>query len=63
MKYLIIECEELHDQFECEANRTPVCMTDDFYKFNKIGYEIYKLCDDGTFKLIKHYSKEIKKDF
>lgn len=51
-------CEELYDQFECEANRTPIYMTDDFYKFNKFGYEIYELCDDGTFKLIKHYSKE-----
>lgn len=57
MKYLIIECEELGDQWECDANRTPVCITDDFDKYNQYGYEIYKICDNETFELIKNYEE------
>ena len=54
-KYLIVKCEELGDQWECDADRTPVCMTDDYEKFNKWGYEIYELLPHGGFKLVKEY--------
>ena len=57
MKYLIIKCTALNDQWECDADRTPVCITDDFNKYNQYGYEIYKICDDGTFKLMKEYEE------
>ena len=56
MKYLIIECTELGDQWECDADRTPICITDDFNKFNEYGYEIYKILDNGSFKLVKKYT-------
>lgn len=56
MKYLIIKCVELEDQFECDADRTPICITDNFNKFNKYGYEIYMIHANGTLNLIKHYN-------
>ncbi len=56
MKYLIVECEELHDQYECEANRIPLCMTDDISKYeHEFGYEIYEVKNDGTFSLVKSF--------
>lgn len=58
MKYLIIKCKELGDQWECDADRTPICITDDFDKFYQFGYEIYEILDNGTFKLIKEYEEE-----
>lgn len=53
-KYLIIKCEELGDQWECDADRTPVCMTNDYSKYGW-GYEVHELQADGTFKLVKDY--------
>ena len=55
MKYLIIKCSELSDQYECDADRTPVCLTDDFEKYDKYGYEIYEITSENTFELIKAY--------
>lgn len=55
MKYLIVKCRELNDQYECDADRTPICLTDDFKKFDKYGYEIYEITSENTFKLIKEY--------
>ena len=54
MKYLIVKCEALNDQFECDANRTPICLTDDKSKYG-YGFEIYELQENNTFKLIKEY--------
>lgn len=55
-KYLIVKCEPLGDQFECDANRTPICMVDD-YKIFKADYdfEVYELGVDGGFSLVKEY--------
>ena len=53
-KYLIIECEELSDQFECDADRTPVCMTDDYSTYG-LGYEVYELTPENEFRCIKEY--------
>ena len=55
MKYLVVECTELGDQWECDADRTPICLTDDYSKYNKMGYEIYEVKSDGTFELIRNY--------
>lgn len=54
-KYLIIKCDELGDQWECDANRTPVCLTDNYDKYNKRGYEVYQIKTNGTFELIRNY--------
>lgn len=63
MKYLIIKCEELGDQWECDANREPVCITDNFDKYNQYGYEVYEILDDGTFELIKNYEESDEEGF
>jgi hypothetical protein len=57
MKYLVVKCNELDDQWECDADREPVCLTDDFEKFNKYGYEIYEITSENTFELIKRYEE------
>lgn len=55
MKYLVVKCTELNDQHECDADREPICLTDDCEKFNKYGYEIYEITSNNTFKLVKEY--------
>lgn len=55
-KYLIVKCRELRDQYECDADRQIVGMTNDIGEYNSCEdyyYEIYELQKDGTFKLIK----------
>lgn len=55
-KYLIVECKELNDPYECDADRTPLGMTADISIWQQVyGYEIYVLKTDGRFKLIKDY--------
>ena len=58
MKYLIIKCEEIFNPNECECDvkRTPICVTDNCLQYNCYGYEIYKICPDGSLKLIKDYT-------
>lgn len=55
MMYLIVECRALNDQFECDADRTPICVTEDYSKYNKYGYEVYEIKEDGSLKLIRDY--------
>lgn len=59
-KYLIIECKELDDQYECDAYRKPVCLTDDISQFG-YGYEIYEITQDGKLKFVKDYYTGIEK--
>lgn len=55
-KYLIVKCEPLGDQFECDANRTPLCMVDDYKTFKAdYDFEVYELGADGVFSLVKEY--------
>lgn len=55
-KYLVIKCEELGDQWECDADRTPICVTNDYDKYNKLGYEIYEITTEGNLNLIRGYN-------
>lgn len=61
MKYLIMRCEELNDQYETDACRWPITMTDDWMDwYNKTNptylFEVYKYDDEeGEFTLIKEY--------
>jgi hypothetical protein len=45
LKYLIVKCRILSDQFECEADKTPLFLTDDWKRdYPKKGYyEVYEL--------------------
>ena len=56
MKYWIVKCEPLSDGWECDANRIPLCVTDnlDEYK-DKWGYEIYEIRSDGRTILIQDW--------
>lgn len=56
-KYLIVECVELGDQWECDADRTPICVVDDYSKYSDGGYDIYKINSDGSLTLIQDYTK------
>ena len=59
MKYLIVKCVELGDQWECDANRFPLCLVNNYAKYNKYGYEIYKIIyPEGKLKRIKNYESE-----
>ena len=55
MKYLVIKCEELSDQWECDADRVPVYVGDNIKKYQNPGYEIYKINIDGTLEKIQDY--------
>lgn len=55
-KYLVVKCDELGDQWECDADRQPICLVEDYGKYDVMGYEIYEIQEDGTFELIRHYN-------
>ena len=61
-KYLIVKCTELGDQFECDANREPMFLVDDWKDwFNKnhptYQFEVYKFVDDNEATLEKTYDE------
>ena len=49
MKYLVVECIEVFDEWE----KTPICVTEDYSEYDKYGYEIYEIYDDGSLELIR----------
>lgn len=55
MKYLIIQCDELLDQYECDADRKPICITDNIDIWKAYGYEIFEILENGTFHIIQNY--------
>lgn len=56
MKYLIVKCEPLSDGWECDANRTPLYVTDNLDEYKgKWGYEIYEIRSDGRTTLIQDW--------
>ena len=62
-QFLIIKCEELSDQFECDACREPLCIVgiQEIKDFKRGSFEIYEIYDDGHLKLIKEYYKDFEK--
>lgn len=66
MRYLIMKCEELGDQWECDAARSPITMTDnwkDWYDKTHPDYwfEVYKYDEqEGEFTLIKEYEDTVE---
>ena len=56
-KYLVVKCEPLSDQYECDADRTPLFITDD-WKNNAPGckFEVYEISENGNVgECIKNY--------
>ena len=59
MKYLIVECHKLGDQWECDADRTPICITENPSEYG-VGYEVWKILSDGTLEKIRGYDKALE---
>ena len=56
MKYLIVKCIPLDDQYECDADRIPLCVTEDYSTYkNVFGYEVWKIQKNGNLKKIQNY--------
>ena len=56
MQYLIMRCDYLADQYECDADRTPITITDNYEQWLEkndpdYDYEIYKFINDGFEKI------------
>lgn len=63
-KYLIVKCEELSDQYECDADRTPMVLVDDWKKWYQENdptyrFEVYKF-DGEEFTLEKTYEESVE---
>jgi len=63
-KYLIVKCAELGDQYECDADREPMFLVDDwkdwFDKNHPIyRFEVYKFVDDEEAELVKSYEEAL----
>lgn len=54
--YLVVECRELNDQYECSAERIPLCVTEDYPKYG-YGYEIWEVKSDNKLELVKEYDQ------
>ena len=59
-KYLIMKCKELADQYECDADREPMFLVEDWedwFKKNQPTYqfEVYKFVDEEEATLEKLY--------
>ena len=64
MLYLIMRCDELNDQYECDADRTPIAIVEDWKDWanNHItdyDYEIWEY-DGSEFSRIKEYDEGIE---
>ena len=62
--YLIVKCEELNDQYECDADRTPITLTENWGAwFSEVtpdyAFEVYEL-RDNEFVRIKDYDTPIE---
>lgn len=54
--YVIVKCRTLNDQYECDADRTPICICHDNYnKYKKYGYEVYAVEASGNLDCIQIY--------
>lgn len=64
MKYLIVECNELGDQYECDANRIPITMTDNWKEWYAKAnpdycFEVYEF-KNNKFILVKDYETSME---
>ena len=59
-KYLIVKYEPLNDQYECDANRIPLCITEDWKnKAFDCEFEVYEINEDGNIcKRVKEWDDE-----
>lgn len=55
MKYLIIKADPLNDPYETDADRRPICVTDDIAAWQAYGYEIFEILPNGELHIIQNY--------
>lgn len=60
--YVIVQCRELNDPWECDADRTPMLVLidvepDRLEEFKCYGYEVYVASADGTLENIQDYDR------
>lgn len=61
-KYLIVKCEPLSDQYECDCDREPMFLVDDWNDWIEKNhptywFEVYKFADSEKAELIKEYDE------
>lgn len=61
-KYLIVKCEPLSDQHECDADREPMFLVDDWEDWLEKNhptyrFEVYKFVDNEEAELVKDYDE------
>ena len=64
MLYLIMRCDELGDQYECDANRTPIAIVENWKDWvnnhlTDYYYEVWQYDNDGNFSCIKEYNESL----
>lgn len=48
-KYLVMKCRELDDQYECDVERFPICITDNWKAFDGMfPMEVYEIEENGN---------------
>ena len=51
-KFLIVRCVDLNDQYECDADRTPLVLVNDYVEWLKVyakKSEWYEIYQEGLF--------------
>lgn len=61
MEYLIVECTALADQYECDADRKPLCMTNDPTPYMRLGYDVYRVDNQGNLVQVHDYNDYAEK--
>ena len=61
MSYLIVKVYPLGDQYECDADREPYKVVEDWRKERvKELYEVYEINGDGSLTLVKEYESALE---
>ncbi len=50
--FLIVKCRELNDQYECDCDREPLCLTSDPAGYG-VDFEVYESDNAGNLTLVK----------
>jgi hypothetical protein len=61
-EYLIVRCTPLDDQFECDAERIPLCIVTDYSQYG-FGYEVWERKEDNSLEKIKDYDISSEEGF
>lgn len=61
-KYLIVKCNELDDQWECDADRIPMYITDNWKKnIPTYKFEVWEIKSDNILECVREYD-EVKEE-